>query len=164
MTTTDQTTHDVIMERLCADPDLSAFDAAQEAAEIIDALTAAGYAVVPAAEVEMLRRGGKELGRMVKRLSDDHLAAIGEKPGGDLIDTDGDGHWDEVWDRLMALRPERDAARTEVERLRAQIAAVQALHHSDEWVECVECSTIGVVGVPWPCSTIRALDGEATDG
>ena len=159
MTTTDQTAHDVIMERLCADPDLSEFDAAQEAAEIIDALTAAGYAVVPAAEVEMLRRGGKELGRMVKRLSDDHLAAIGEKPGGDLIDADGDGHWDEVWDRLMSLRPERDAARTEVERLRAQVQAVHALAAQ---IDREAATPSPYQAVRWELATrVRAaLDGE----
>lgn len=53
MTTTDHTAHDVIMERLCADPDLSAFDAAQEAAETLDALAAAGYAVVRLPEPEV---------------------------------------------------------------------------------------------------------------
>lgn len=121
--------------------------------------------VVPelVAEVERLRRGGRELGRIVDRLTDDHLAAIGEKPGGDFIDADGDGHWDIVHERLMALRPERDEARAQAERVRELHRPVE-IEPSD--TICAECSNRMPNGrymptVEWPCPTIRALDGEA---
>ena len=57
-------------------------------------------------------------------------------------------------DVVLALLAERDALAAKVER-------VQALHfgeyvEGEDWNRCFEC------GDEWPCSTIRALDGEAT--
>jgi hypothetical protein len=67
------------------------------------------------AEIERLRRGGAELGKIVKWHCDMVLDATGLH---DWIDEDGDGDWGAVWENLAELRPRAEAAEAEVERLR----------------------------------------------
>lgn len=55
-------------------------------------------------------------------------------------------------DQLVAEREKRRGAETAITRARA-------LHHDDQGL-CAECTN--AVGVPWPCDTARALDGETT--
>lgn len=49
--------------------------------------------------------------------------------------------------------------------MRAQIGAVRELHHKDSYGDCAECPGAYDFGPnqEWPCPTIQALDGEATD-
>lgn len=79
--------------------------------------------LVPAliAEVERVRGACKTLGKHldatltdVKNATDSH----------DLIGEDGDGDWMLVFERLAELRPARDAARAEVDQLKAQVEAL----------------------------------------
>lgn len=66
-------------------------------------------------EIERLRRGGAELGRILDRTLRDALDASGRH---DVIGEDGDGDWALVWETLAELRPRAEAAEAEVERLR----------------------------------------------
>lgn len=56
----------------------------------------------------------------------------------------------------------------EARQLRATVARVRALHQqyrtawTDEFDVCSHC-TRGMDLVPWPCDTVRALDGDPTD-
>ena len=86
------------------------------------------------AEVEKLRRGGKELGRIIERQCRDVLNITGLHH---LIGPDGDGDWGLVWERLAEMA----AAGAEVEKLRASRSVCQCwVGHGD----CGGCS--GVVG------------------
>lgn len=68
------------------------------------------------AEVERARAAAKTLGKII----DDTLTDVREATGSDdLIGADGDGDWMAVFERLAELRPARDAARAEVDRVRA---------------------------------------------
>ena len=77
-------------------------------------------------------------------------------------------------DRLAHMREARDNARAEVERLTAQVERVRALHKSSGDAETQGYTGLGYgyispycmgevasdeYGVPWPCETIRAIDG-----
>ncbi|MFE8961728.1 hypothetical protein [Streptomyces iakyrus] len=60
----------------------------------------------------------------------------------------------------LRLRRAREAlAEDETNDAEAAVARVRALHTNGSGL-CDECT--GSHGVPWPCATIRALDGEAT--
>ena len=78
-----------------------------------------------------------------------------------------------------ALEEQRDRALREVERRRAIVAAVEALHQPEHGgmgylpsgdygtfpgPVCSTCGTPDEYGVPWPCPTRAALDGGAGDG
>jgi hypothetical protein len=78
---------------------------------------AAARTLVPAlvAEVEKLRSAAKTLGKIIDDSLTDVLKATDSY---DVIGEDGDGDWMLVFERLMELRPARDAALAEVERLR----------------------------------------------
>ena len=111
------------------------------------------------AEIERLKRGGAELGKIVKRHCDMVLDATGLH---DWIDEDGDGDWAAVWENLAALRPRAEAAE-------AKVAKVEALHQPFECsnarcrgngLHCRTCDEgYGANGehVYYPCPTIRAL-------
>jgi hypothetical protein len=59
-------------------------------------------------ELERTKRGAQTLGRIIER----HGRAIVEATGAhDLINEDGDGDWEVVFERLAELRPARDRAR-----------------------------------------------------
>ena len=73
-------------------------------------------------EVERLKRGGKELGRILDRTLRDALDASGRH---DAIDVDGDGDWAVVWETLAELRPRAEAAEA---RLDALVADLRELH------------------------------------
>lgn len=77
------------------------------------------------AEIEKLRRAAKTLGKIIDDSLTDVLKATDSH---DLIGEDGDGDWMVVFERLMELRPARDVALAEVERLRA----------GGPWVEHIE--------------------------
>ncbi|WP_336790393.1 hypothetical protein [Gordonia malaquae] len=70
------------------------------------------------AEVEKARRAARTLGKVIDRQALDALHAIGQDLGGELINADGDGDWGAVWDLLGAIRPARDRAIAEADRLR----------------------------------------------
>jgi hypothetical protein len=72
------------------------------------------------AEVERLKRGGAELGRILDRTLRDALDASGRH---DVIGDDGDGDWEVVWETLAELRPR-------AERAEAALARVEALPDS----------------------------------
>jgi hypothetical protein len=56
------------------------------------------------------------------------------------------------------------ALTAEVERLWAQVARVEALHHADGDGDCTECGTdVYDEPIGWPCGTIRALS-DPTEG
>jgi hypothetical protein len=74
------------------------------------------------AEIERLQSAGKTLGKIIDDSLRDVLNATGSH---DLIGEDGDGDWMAVFERLAELRPARDAALAEVERLQAKLAAYQ---------------------------------------
>lgn len=71
----------------------------------------------------------------------------------------------QAWEACRENGELADQLHHQNETLRAQIAAVQALHHVDSYGDCSECPGPYDFGpnTPWPCPTIRALDGEATD-
>lgn len=56
----------------------------------------------------------------------------------------------------------------EADRLRAAIQRVRDLHHkASHGIDCVYCTGLdrqSNYDCTWPCDTIRALDGEASDG
>ena len=104
------------------------------------------------AEVERLRRSGATLGLVIEKQCQAALDATGLH---DLIDETGDGDWGAVWETVAEMG---ETCR----RLRAQLDAVRALHvpvdanyYAATVKECCVCPG------PWPCPTIRALDGEA---
>ena len=69
------------------------------------------------AEVERLRRGGAELGRILERTLNDALDASGRY---DVIQEDGDGDWAVVWETLAELRPRATAAEADAALLRSE--------------------------------------------
>ena len=69
------------------------------------------------AERDALKRGGAELGKMLKWQHDAVLDATGLH---DLIDEDGDGDWAGVWEGLAELKPRCDQLSAEVTRLRSE--------------------------------------------
>jgi hypothetical protein len=71
------------------------------------------------AEIEKLRRGGKELGRIIERQCLDVLEITGLHH---MIDADGDGDWGVVWERLAEMA----AAGAEVEKLRGGLSEMRA--------------------------------------
>lgn len=83
------------------------------------------------AEIEKLRRGGKELGRIIERQCLDVLEITGLHH---MIDADGDGDWGVVWERLAEMA----AAGAEVEKLRGAMKTIRGhctdlgrpLHHT----------------------------------
>lgn len=70
------------------------------------------------AEIEKLRRGGKELGRIIERQCLDVLEITGLHH---MIDADGDGDWGVVWERLAEMA----AAGAEVEKLRGALETIR---------------------------------------
>lgn len=80
------------------------------------------------AEVEKLRRGGKELGRIIERQCLDVLEITGMHH---VIDADGDGDWGLVWERLAEMA----AARAEVEKLRGALETIRG-HCTDLSKSC----------------------------
>lgn len=80
---------------------------------------AAARTLVPelVAELERYQRGGRTLGEQLDRTLRDILNATDSH---DLIGEDGDGDWMLVFERLMALRPARDAALAEADRLKRE--------------------------------------------
>ena len=83
---------------------------------------------------------------------------------------------DTLADRLAHMTEARNNARAEVERLTAQVERVRALHKSSGDAEtqgytgreygyispyCMGEVASDEYGVPWPCETIRAIDGGA---
>jgi hypothetical protein len=92
-------------------------------------------------EVERLRRGGSDLGKIIDRHCQMVLDATGLH---DWIDEDGDGDWGAVWENLATLRPRAEAAE-------AKVARVEALHveTTTGWCACDADR--------WPCHTARAL-------
>ena len=79
---------------------------------------------------ERLKRGGTELGRILDRALTMALDASGCH---DVIEKDGDGDWEVVWETLAGLRPRAEAAEAEVVTLRARLAALQVVvSHSAE--------------------------------
>jgi hypothetical protein len=80
------------------------------------------------AEVERLRRGGKELGRILDRTLTDALNASGRH---DLIGEDGDGDWAVVWETLAELRPRAESAEARLDALVAELRGLaDDLEHS----------------------------------
>ena len=75
-------------------------------------------------ESERLKRGGAELGRILDRTLTMALDASGRH---DVIEEDGDGDWEIVWETLAGLQPRAESAEAEVGTLRAKVAAVEAL-------------------------------------
>lgn len=73
------------------------------------------------AEVERLQGAAKTLGKIIEDTLTDVKNATNSQ---DLIGEDGDGDWMAVFERLAELRPARDAARAEVDRLKAQVEAL----------------------------------------
>lgn len=84
------------------------------------AFIAAARSLVPelVAEVEKLRRGGMELGRIIERQCLDVLEITGLHH---MIDADGDGDWGLVWERLAEMA----AAGAEVEKLRGALETIR---------------------------------------
>lgn len=66
------------------------------------------------AELAKVKRGAKELGRILHRTLTDALDASGRH---DAIDEDGDGDWGVVWETLAELRPRAEAAEAIVRRV-----------------------------------------------
>jgi len=71
------------------------------------------------AEVERLRRGGRELGRIVDWQCKAVLDATGMD---DWTDIDGDGDWAVIWEALAALRPRAEAAESALTEAREQMS------------------------------------------
>jgi ABC-type transporter Mla subunit MlaD len=66
------------------------------------------------AEIERVKAAAKTLGKII----DDSLMDVARATDSlDLLDEDRDGDWMLIFERLAALRPDRDAARAEVARL-----------------------------------------------
>ena len=81
-------------------------------------------------ESERLKRGGTELGRILDRAL---MMALDASGCHDVIEEDGDGDWEVVWETLAGLRPRAEAAEAEVVTLRAKLTALQvAVSHSAE--------------------------------
>lgn len=54
----------------------------------------------------------------------------------------------------------------EARKAQAAIERVRAVHESeqyidDAWPHCLECTKDNADVVPWPCPTLRALDGSS---
>ena len=77
-----------------------------------------------ALEVERVKRGARELGRILDQTLNMALDISGRQ---DVVDADGDGDWGLVWETLAELRPRAEAAEAEVERL-TQIVARRTAH------------------------------------
>lgn len=106
-------------------------------------------------ERDVLKRGGAQLGRIIDRHVEWVLDATDMH---DAIDEDGDGDWELIWEKLAALRPDRD-------QLQARLDKVRALHRKDYWTAtmtayCKECRGLGGGHILWPCPTIQALEGN----
>lgn len=100
-------------------------------------------------EVEKLRRAAKTLGKIIDDSLTDVLKATDSY---DLIGEDGDGDWMVVFERLMELRPARDAAMAAVGRVRELHQPVTDI--TDETV-CTGCGAYY-----GDCPTLAALDGD----
>jgi hypothetical protein len=70
-------------------------------------------------ERDRLQRGGAELGRQIERYLTWVLDATAMH---DLIDEEGDGDWQLVWERLAELRPELEQVRAELAQQREENA------------------------------------------
>ena len=86
-------------------------------------------------ESERLKRGGTELGRILDRAL---MMALDASGCHDVIEEDGDGDWEVVWETLAGLRPRAEAAEAEVVTLRAKVAAVEALVNNGQTVGWIE--------------------------
>lgn len=84
-----------------------------------------------------------------------------------------------IADEIGRLIAERDGLAARLERAEAAIAAVRELHRRSMFrasngerrgqYYCVECNRLSSVDdyqayTPWPCATLRALDGAPTAG
>lgn len=65
---------------------------------------------------------------------------------------------DQLRHQVEKLTAELKAAEDELQQRRQADARLRA-QHRNEYGLCVECT--GSHGVPWPCPTIHALNGEA---
>lgn len=74
------------------------------------------------AELEKQKRGGRTIGKAIDRTLKWVIEASNSK---DLINDDGDGDWEIVWDRLFQLRPNLEAAIDRAEKAEATIARVR---------------------------------------
>lgn len=99
------------------------------------------------AEVEKLRRGGKELGRIIERQCRDVLNITGLHH---LIGPDGDGDWGLVWERLAEMA----AAGAEVEKLRAALETIKAITTASELAHKIAVDLCG--GTPSPFTVVGA--------
>lgn len=99
------------------------------------------------AEVEKLRRGGKELGRIIERQCRDVLNITGLQH---LIGPDGDGDWGLVWERLAEMA----AAGAEVEKLRAALETIKAITTASELAHKIAVDLCG--GTPSPFTVVGA--------
>lgn len=76
------------------------------------------------AELAKLKRGANTLGELHTKTLKWVIEASNSE---DLINDDGDGDWEIVWDRLFQLRPELDAATARAEKAEAANARVATL-------------------------------------
>lgn len=74
------------------------------------------------AELEKQKRGGRTIGKAIDRTLKWVIEASNSE---DLINDDGDGDWEIVWDRLFQLRPNLEAAIDRAEKAEATIARVR---------------------------------------
>lgn len=105
------------------------------------------------AEVEKLRGAAKTLGKII----DDSLWDVATATDSlDLLDENRDGDWMLIFERLAELRPARDAALAEVERLRARETKLRELAANPETY-----SGTGIITVR-PARILAVLDAEPT--
>jgi hypothetical protein len=105
------------------------------------------------AEIERLRSGARELGRILDRSLRDALDASGRH---DVIGEDGDGDWAVVWETLAELRPRAEAAEA---RLDALVADLRGLPES--WARVVHER---YCGAPPSCGLSDRSSCEGTAG
>ena len=108
------------------------------------------------AERDMLKRGGAELGRQIERYLTWVLDATGMHH---LIDEDGDGDWELVWERLAEMGRARAASETEVEPVAEQCDQMIAVRGYDA-VRCERDTGHG--GIHWSNAELTASTPEAT--
>ena len=119
-----------------------------------------------AAERDRLREIIRSYGRTIDIWGRLIIAATHSE---DITTPDGDGDWQVIEERLAevpALLAERDALADRIERVRAihwpqpyADADLRAVSPSLPKQVCAHCRSTGDGAVPWPCPTIRALDG-----